>query len=91
MACLPIRDYNNPMIIVSLQQAQHDLLALLRRVEQGESFEIVSGEHALAELRPAKRAATEPRPFGLCAGQFSVPTEFDQPLPEEIVSDFEGT
>ena len=32
----------------------------------------------------------QPRPFGLCAGEFTVPADFDEPLPEEILSAFEG-
>jgi hypothetical protein len=32
----------------------------------------------------------QPRPFGLCAGEFTVPDDFDEPLPEEILSAFEG-
>jgi len=31
-----------------------------------------------------------PRPFGLAAGQFVVPDDFNDPLPEEIIRDFEG-
>ena len=30
------------------------------------------------------------RPFGLCAGEFEVPEDFDAPLPEEILNAFEG-
>jgi hypothetical protein len=30
------------------------------------------------------------RPFGLCAGEFTVPADFDDPLPEDILRDFEG-
>ena len=30
------------------------------------------------------------RPFGLCAGEFNVPDDFDSPLPEYVVEDFEG-
>jgi hypothetical protein len=30
------------------------------------------------------------RPFGLCAGEFVVPDDFDAPLPEEVLQDFEG-
>jgi hypothetical protein len=33
---------------------------------------------------------TQRRPFGLCAGEFVVPDDFDDPLPEEILRDFEG-
>ena len=30
------------------------------------------------------------RPSGLCAGQFTVPDDFDDPLPDEVLRDFEG-
>jgi len=29
------------------------------------------------------------RPYGLCRGEFVVPDDFDAPLPEEILQDFE--
>ena len=32
----------------------------------------------------------QPRPVGLCAGEFTVPADFDESLPEEILSAFEG-
>ena len=31
-----------------------------------------------------------PRPFGLCAGMFAVPDDFDAPLPDDILQGFEG-
>lgn len=30
------------------------------------------------------------RPYGLAKGEFSVPDDFDEPLPEDILRDFEG-
>jgi hypothetical protein len=30
------------------------------------------------------------RPYGLCVGQFTVPDNFNDPLPEEILREFEG-
>ncbi|WP_342782255.1 hypothetical protein [Thiohalocapsa marina] len=30
------------------------------------------------------------RPIGLCKGEFTVPDDFDAPLPEEILRDFES-
>ena len=75
---------------ISVQDVQRDLLAFRRRVETGESFLVVDGEHALAEVRPVPAPATQPRPFGLCAGRFTVPAEFDRPLPDEILAAFEG-
>jgi antitoxin (DNA-binding transcriptional repressor) of toxin-antitoxin stability system len=75
---------------MSVEDIQRDLLAFLRRVEAGESFLVVNGEHPLAEVRPVALPATPPRPFGLCAGQFMVPPDFDRPLPENILKQFEG-
>lgn len=30
------------------------------------------------------------RPFGLCQGEFRVPDDFDTPLPDNIINEFEG-
>ena len=78
------------MSIITVQDIQRDLLDFLRRLEAGESFLVVRGEHPLAEVRPVSAQATQPRPFGLCAGRFTVPPDFDRPLPEEILKEFEG-
>lgn len=43
----------------------------------------------LAELRPISKNK-QLRPFGLCAGEFTVPDDFDAPLPEDLLGAFEG-
>jgi antitoxin (DNA-binding transcriptional repressor) of toxin-antitoxin stability system len=78
------------MITITVQDVQRDFLTFLRRVEAGESFLVVNDEHPLAEVRPVRAPAMQPRPFGLCASQFNVPADFDRPLPEEILKEFEG-
>ena len=40
-------------------------------------------------LKNRETEATDLRPSGLCKGQFTVPDDFDDPLPEEILRDFE--
>ena len=35
-------------------------------------------------------APPQHRPFGLAVGDFTVPEDFDDPLPEDILHDFEG-
>ncbi|MEG3438335.1 hypothetical protein V0288_14490 [Pannus brasiliensis CCIBt3594] len=43
------------------------------------------------KTREAVKSTDKPlRPFGLCAGEFTVPDDFDEPLPEEILQEFEG-
>ncbi len=42
------------------------------------------------ETKPAVSEQKKLRPFGLCAGEFTVPDNFDEPLPEYIIQEFEG-
>lgn len=82
---------NQPMTRVSIEQIKSDLAAYLQRVEDGETLLVVRSDKPVAELRPvAKESAPQRRPFGLCAGEFTVPDDFDAPLPEDILADFEG-
>jgi antitoxin (DNA-binding transcriptional repressor) of toxin-antitoxin stability system len=78
------------MSTITVQDIQSDPLAFLRRVEAGEAFVVVRGECPLAEVRPLATILSEPRPFGLCAGRFTVPADFDRPLPDDILKEFEG-
>ena len=78
------------MSTISIQDIQRDPLTFFQRVEAGEAFVVVRGEHPFAEVRPLATAAGQPRPFGLCAGRFTVPPDFDRPLPDEILKEFEG-
>lgn len=40
----------------------------------------------LAELKPLGPVESNMRPFGLCAGEFTVPLDFDAPLPDTILT-----
>ena len=77
------------MSVVSLQELQQDLDALLDRVEAGEHVVVSRDGLPVAELRLVPATQPGPRPFGLCAGAFVVPDDFDSPLPEEILRSFE--
>ena len=78
------------MTAVSIDDVKRDVSAFLHKVEGGEAFVILQGDKAIAELKPVSAAPTSCRPFGLCAGEFRVPDDFDAPLPEEIIGGFEG-
>lgn len=82
------------MITVSVDDMQRDLLGYLRRVQAGETLVVTQADKPLAEIKPIsetpERDAKQPRPFALCEGEFVVPDDFDAPLPEEILSRFEG-
>ncbi|MBD2579617.1 type II toxin-antitoxin system prevent-host-death family antitoxin [Oscillatoria sp. FACHB-1406] len=77
------------MVNVTVDEIQRDPLKYLQRVEAGEVLIITQANKPIAELRPIT-SNKQLRPFGLCAGEFTVPDDFDAPLPEELLSVFEG-
>ena len=78
------------LVQVSLEKIAQDLLAYLQRVEAGETLIIVKAGKPMAEIKPVASATKKLRPFGLCAGEFTVPDDFDDPLPKNIIEAFEG-
>jgi prevent-host-death family protein len=85
---MPIID-NCSMTQVSIDEIKRDLPAYLQRVEAGETIIITQAGKPLAEIKPIILDSEEKRPFGLCAGEFTVPDDFDAPLSEEILEEFE--
>ena len=60
---------------------------LLARVALGEEIVIAKAGKPVAKLVPIK-APQARRPLGLAKGEFTVPDDFDAPLPPEIEEDF---
>lgn len=82
---------NMVMKQVTLAGAKAGLSALLDRVEAGETVLITRRHRVVAEVRPAGAPArTKPRPIGLNKKEFTVPPDFDAPLPDDILDLFEG-
>jgi prevent-host-death family protein len=80
---------NNLMVQVTVDEVQRDLPAYLQRVEAGETLIIVKAGRPMAEIKPVAPIPNTLRPFGLCAGEFTVPDDFDDPLPDHIIKEFE--
>jgi antitoxin (DNA-binding transcriptional repressor) of toxin-antitoxin stability system len=78
------------MVTISADEMQKDLPNYLRLVQTGETLVITQADEPVAELKPIMQVAHEPRPSGLCAGEFVVPDDFDAPLPDDIVDTFAG-
>ncbi len=79
-----------PTVQVNIDDIKGDLLTYLQLVENGETLVIIKTGKPVAEIRPVSANPMSLRPFGLCAGEFTVPDDFDAPLPEEIIQEFEG-
>lgn len=74
---------------VTLEQVENEAAEYLHRVIDGETIVVYQGERPVAEIRPIAETETL-RPAGLAAGEFVVPDDFDDPLPDELLSTFEG-
>jgi len=81
---------DHSIVQVSVDEIEHNLPAYLRRVEAGEAFVVVKAGKPMAEIKPPLSLPVSLRPYGLCAGEFSVPDDFDAPLPESVLREFEG-
>jgi antitoxin (DNA-binding transcriptional repressor) of toxin-antitoxin stability system len=78
------------MSTISVQEIQRDPTDFLHRLAAGEAIVVLDGQRPLAEVKPLGQRASAQRPSGLAAGEFTVPDDFDAPLPDEVLSDFEG-
>ena len=80
-----------PPVQVSEDEIKRNLSTYLQRVKAGETVLIVTGGVALIEIKPLHASSQSVRPIGLVKGEFTVPDDFDAPLPENIVQEFEGS
>lgn len=84
-------DYNGVVIIVNVSEAKSQLTRLLQRAEAGETVFISRRNQPIVELRLVAAKSEHPKPhFGLCAGEFTVADDFDEPLPEDLLRAFQG-
>jgi antitoxin (DNA-binding transcriptional repressor) of toxin-antitoxin stability system len=77
-------------IQVSIDDIARDVRTYIQRVEAGVTVVIISAGHPIAELKPLDTIMPTQRPFGLAAGAFAVPDDFDAPLPDSVLNDFES-
>jgi antitoxin (DNA-binding transcriptional repressor) of toxin-antitoxin stability system len=78
------------MSTISSQELHDRTAEVLDRVAAGETVTVMREGNAVAEFRPVPSKRKTPRPYGLAKGQFVVPDDFNDPLPDEILREFEG-
>ncbi|CAN5123635.1 type II toxin-antitoxin system prevent-host-death family antitoxin [soil metagenome] len=76
------------MSTVNIHEAKTHLSRLLRRVAAGEEIVIARAGDPIARLVPLRPSGR--RELGRDRGAFTVPEDFDEPLPPEIIEAFEG-
>jgi prevent-host-death family protein len=77
------------METVNIHQAKTNLSRLLSRVELGEEIVIANRGIPIAKLVPF-RALDRRSSLGQDRGMFTLPDDFNAPLPEDILVAFEG-
>ncbi|MEA5536611.1 type II toxin-antitoxin system Phd/YefM family antitoxin [Crocosphaera sp. XPORK-15E] len=74
---------------INIHHAKTHLSKLLQRVALGEEIIIASRGIPVAKLVPFNDE-DKPRPLGIDRGKFTVPDDFNAPLPDEILNSFYG-
>ena len=78
------------MIRINIHEAKTHLSRYLERVEQGETIVVCRRNVPIAEIRPLPHRSQRPRPIGLAKDVLTVPESFFEPLPDDLLSAFEG-
>ena len=78
------------MIKLNIHEAKTHLSKYLPKLEAGERILLCRRNQPIAEITPLPKTSTRPRPIGLARGEFTVPSTFFEPIPEELVHAFEG-
>jgi len=73
---------------VGVHEAKTHLSRLLVDVARGEEIVITRRGEEVARLVPSR--APSPRRFGMDEGRFTIPEDFDDPLPDWLLDLFEG-
>jgi prevent-host-death family protein len=76
------------VIEVGVHEAKTNLSRLLRRVAAGEEVTITRGGEPVARLVPAGKR--KQRVLGRDAGRLHIADDFDDPLPADVLADFEA-
>jgi prevent-host-death family protein len=74
---------------VNIHQAKTELSKLVERAEAGEEIVIARAGKPAAKLVPLTRSRGQRR-LGLLDGKFKIPDDFNAPLPDSVIRDFEG-
>lgn len=74
---------------MGVHEAKTTLSRLLEAVERGEDVVIMRRGRPVARLT-AEGLPGQRRVFGVDAGVWSVPDDFDGPLPSDVIDAFEG-
>ena len=78
------------MIKLNIHEAKTHLSKYLARLKPGDAILLCRRNSPIAEIRALRRPQGKSRPLGLAKGRGKIPKSFFNPLPKEIIAQFEG-
>lgn len=80
------------MITLNIDDIPKNFSGFIKLIQEGNSLIITQADRPIAEIKPipTNPPQKERRHKGLCEGEFVVPDDFNDPLPEEIINLFEN-
>jgi prevent-host-death family protein len=75
---------------INIYDAKTHLSRLVDKASKGESFTIAKSGTPLARLVPLREVGHGKIKFGLMKGRIKFADDFDAPMPDEMLEDFEG-
>ncbi len=76
---------------LNICEAKTHLSEYLAEIEEtGETIILCRRNEPVAEIRALPKKSKKSRPIGLDKGRFTVPDDFNDPLPEDIMKYFNG-
>jgi prevent-host-death family protein len=77
------------MTEINIHEAKTHFSRILSRVAAGEEIIIAKAGKPIARLVPFRKPKGK-RPMGMDRGLFSIPSDFDAPLSDDLLASFEG-
>ena len=74
---------------LTIQEVQTNLSNHIADLKDGDRIILCCGNEPVAEMLPLTHRSDEPRPVGLGRGLAEVPDSFFDPLPDDILHDFD--
>jgi antitoxin (DNA-binding transcriptional repressor) of toxin-antitoxin stability system len=78
------------MITLELNEIPDKISELIKLIQEGNSLILTQADQPIAEIKPITGKIKKRRPIGLCEGEFTVPDDFNDPLPDDIIQLFEN-
>jgi antitoxin (DNA-binding transcriptional repressor) of toxin-antitoxin stability system len=78
------------MIRLNIHEAKTHLSKYLEKLANGETIILCKRNVPIAEIRPIRPRRERERPIGLAKAEFKLTSEFFEPLPDEILTAFNG-